>query len=65
MKLFIEVEENHWRDREDIEIVAEFHHRYSFDSVVLHVIAVDSKFAFDVLINLFRLIVNLRMIDDE
>ncbi len=65
MKLFIEVEENHWRDREDIKIVAEFHHRYSFDSVVLHVIAVDSKFAFDVLINLFRLIVNLRMIDDE
>ena len=65
MKFFIEVKENHWSDQEDIEIVAEFYHRYSFDSVVLHVIAVDSKFTFNVLINLFRLIIDLRMIDCE
>ncbi len=65
MKFFIEVEENHWSDQEDIEIIAEFHHRYSFDSVILHVIAVNSKFAFNVLIDLFRLIIDLRIIDCE
>ncbi len=65
MKIFIEVKRNHWDDQEDIEIVAEFHHRYSFDSVILHVIAVDSKFAFNVLIDSFRLIVDLWMIDCE
>ncbi len=65
MKFFIEVEENHWSDQENIEIVAEFHHKYSFVSVILHVIAVNSKFAFDVLIDSFQLIINLRMIDCE
>ncbi len=65
MKFFIEVEENHWSDQEDIEIVTEFYHRYSFDSVVLHVIAVDSKFSFNVLIDSFRLIVDLEMINCE
>ncbi len=53
MKFFIEVEESHWSDWENIEIVAEFHHKYSFDLIVLHVIAVDSKFTFNVLIDLF------------
>ncbi len=65
MKLFIEVKENHWSDQEDIEIVAEFHHKYSFDSVILHVIAVNSKFVFNVLIDSFRLIIDFRMIDCE
>ncbi len=65
MKFFIEVEEDHWSYWKDIEIVAEFHHRYSFDSVVLHVIAVDFKFAFNVLIDSFRLIIDLKMIDCE
>ncbi len=65
MKFFIEVEENHWSDWENIEIVAEFYHRYSFNSVILHVIAVDSKFAFNILIDSFRLIINFRMIDCE
>ncbi len=65
MKFFIEVEENHWSDREDIEIVAEFYHRYSFNSIILHVIAVDSKFAFNVLIDSFWLIIDLKIIDCE
>ncbi len=42
VKLFIEVEWNHWDDQEDIEILAEFHHEKSFRSVVLHVVTVDS-----------------------
>ncbi len=63
MKFFIEVKEDHWNDWKDIEIVVEFYHKYSFDSVILHVIAVDSKFAFNVLIDLFWLIIDLRMID--
>ncbi len=65
VKFFIKVKENHWSDWEDIEIVAKFHHRYSFNSVILHVIAVDSKFMFNVLIDSFRLIIDLRMIDCE
>ncbi len=65
MKFFIEVEKDHWDNWEDIEIVAEFHHKYSFDSVILHVIAVDSKFAFNVLIDSFHLIINLQMINCE
>ncbi len=65
MKFFIKVEESHWSDQEDIEIVAEFYHRYSFNSVVLHVIAVDSKFAFNILIDSFWLIVDLRIINCE
>ncbi len=65
MKFFIEIKENHWSDWEDIEIVAEFHHKYSFNLVILHVIAVYSKFALNVLIDLFQLIINLRMIDYE
>ncbi len=65
VKFFIEVKENHWNNQEDIEIVAEFYHKYSFDSVVLHVIAVNSKFAFNVLIDLFWLIIDLKMINCE
>ncbi len=48
MKSFIEVERNHWSDWKDIEILAEFYHEYSLCSVVLHVITVNSKFAFNV-----------------
>jgi len=63
MKTLIEVERSHWDDQEDIEILAEFHHEKSFRSVILHVIIVDSKFAFDVLIDSLWLIIDLRMID--
>ncbi len=65
MKVLIEVERSHWDDQEDIKIFAEFHHEKSFCSVVLHVITVDSKFAFNVLIDSLWLIINLRMIDCE
>ncbi len=65
MKFFIEVKESHWSDWEDIEIVTEFHHKYSFNSVILHVIAVNSKFVFNILIDSFWLIINLRMMNCE
>ncbi len=53
VKAFIEVERNHWDGQKNIEIFAEFHHKKLFCSVVLHVITVNSKFAFNVLIDLF------------
>ena len=65
VKIFIEVERDHWDDQEDIEIVTEFYHRYLFNSVVLHVTVVNSKFAFNVLIDSFRLIIDFWMIDCE
>jgi len=63
VKVFIEVERNYWDSRECIEIVTEFHHWKSFSSVILHVIAVDLKFAFNILISSFQLIINLWMIN--
>ncbi len=62
VKVFIEVERNHQDSRECIEIITEFHHWKSFSSVILHVIAVDSKFMFNILIDSFWLIIDLWMI---
>ncbi len=63
MKVFIEVERDHQDSRECIEIITKFHHWKSFSSVISHVIAVNSKFAFNILISLFQLIINLWIID--
>ncbi len=65
MKFFIEVEKDYWSDWKDIEIIVEFHCKYSFNSVILHVIAVDSKFAFNILIDSFQLIVDFKIINCE
>ncbi len=65
MKFFIKVERDHWNDWENIEIVVKFHHKYSFNSIILHVIAVNSKFAFNILIDLFYLIIDFQMINCE
>ncbi len=63
VKIFIEVEKNHQDNQECIEIITEFHHWKSFSSVILHVIAVDLKFAFNILINLFQLIIDFWIIN--
>ncbi len=63
VKVFIEVERNHQDSWECIEIITEFHHWKSFSSVILHVIAVDSKFTFNILISSFQLIIDLWMIN--
>jgi len=65
MKALIHEEENQEDDwRQDI-IVNKLDHEQSLESVILHVWTEETKISFNILIDLFALIVDLKVIDDE
>jgi len=65
MKAFIYEEENQENDwRQDV-IINRLNHKQSLESVILHVWTEEMKISFDILINSFALIIDLRMINDE
>lgn len=65
MKIFIDIERNHFRDFRKTIIVNEFDDEQHFKSVILHVIAIFAKFNFDVLICSFDLIIDFETISNE
>ena len=65
MKALIHEEENQEDDWKQDIIINKLNHEQSFESVILHIWREESKILLDVLINLFALIINLKMIDDE
>ena len=65
MKTLIHEEENQEDDWKQDVIVNKLDHEQSLESVILHVWTEETKISFDILINLFTLIIDLRMINDE
>ena len=65
VKFFICVEGRHIRKNENIIIVCKFDHEYSFNSIVLYVIAISSQITFQILIISFDLIICFKMKDRE
>ena len=65
MKALIHEEENQEDDwRQDV-IADKLDHEQSLESVILHVQTKEMKISFNILLDLFALIVDLRVIDDE
>jgi len=65
MKTLIHEEENQEDDWKQDVIVNKLDHEQSLESVILHVQTEEMKISFNILIDSFTLIVDLRMIDDE
>ncbi len=65
MKVLIHEEENQEDDWKQDIIIDKLDHEQSLKSVILHVWTEEMKISFDILIDSFALIVNLKMIDDE
>jgi len=65
MKALIHEEENQEDDWKQDVIVNKLDHEQSLESVILHVQTEEMKISFNILIDSFTLIVDLRMIDDE
>ncbi len=65
MKVLIHEEENQENDWKQDVIVNKLDHKQSLKSVILYVWTEEMKISFDILIDLFALIVDLRVIDDE
>ena len=65
MKAFIHEEESQEDDWKQDVIVDKLDHKQSLESVILHVQTEETKISFDILIDLFALIVDLKVIDDE
>jgi hypothetical protein len=65
MKALIHEEENQEDDWKQDVIVDKLNHEQSLKSVILHVWTEETKISFNVLIDSFALIVDLKMIDDE
>ncbi len=65
MKALIHEEENQENDWKQDVIINKLDHKQSLESVILHVWTEETKISFDILIDSFALIINLRMIDDE
>jgi len=65
MKALIHEEENQEDDwRQDV-IVDKLNHEQSLESVILHVWTEEMKISFNILIDSFALIINLKVINDE
>ena len=58
---FLLTKKKHVDNEKIFIIVNEFDHDYSFESIILHVIAILTKMNFDFFIRIFILIVNFRM----
>ena len=58
---FLLIKKKHVDNEENFIIVNEFDHDYSFESIILHIIAILTKINFDFFIRIFILIVNFRM----
>ena len=65
MKVLIHEEENQEDDWKQDIIIDKLDHEQSLKSVILHVWTEEMKISFDILIDLFALIVDLKVIDDE
>ena len=65
VKSFICVKGRHIRKGGNIIIVCKFGYGYSFDSVVLHIIAINSQITFQILIASFDLIICFRIKNRE
>ncbi len=65
MKILIHEEENQEENWKQDVIVEKLDYKQSLESVILHVWTEEMKISFNILIDSFALIVDLRMINDE
>ncbi len=65
MKVLIHEEENQENDWKQDVIVDKLDHEQSLESVILHVQTEEMKISFNILIDSFALIIDLRIINNE
>ena len=65
MKSFIYIKGRHTHKGENIIIICKFGYKYSFNSIVLYIIIINSQITFQILIISFDLIIYFKVKDRE